>query len=95
MIEVDFQGDDCRPAIWRQTYQYGTVPTKMPRPLVTAGVEQWDNLPGFGIDSGDVRPLVAVARETRKAKVTCLGSTLVMLGNDVVDLEGQVQIVLR
>ena len=33
-------------------------------------------------------------RKTRKAKVTCPGATLMMLGYDVVDLEGEVEISL-
>ena len=66
MSEVDFQGDDCRPAIRGQTYQHGSIPTKMAGPFVTAGVEQCDDLSGLGIDSGDIRPLVKIAEDTNR-----------------------------
>ena len=64
----------------------------MPRPFVAARVEQPNDFPGLGIDPGDIRPLVTVARKTGKTKITCLGATLVMLGNDVIHLESEIEI---
>ena len=59
---------------------------------MTAWVEQGNNLSGVGINSRDIRPLVAVARKTGQAKVTRQRATLVMLGNDMIDLEWEIEI---
>src|SRR3954447_8113289 len=64
----------------------------MPRPFVTARVEQRNDFSRLRIDPGDIWPLVTVARKTGKTKITCLGATLVMLGNDVIHLESEIVI---
>ena len=63
-IEIDFHDADGGPALRRQAHQHRPVPEEVTRPLVTAGIEQRNDLPGPGIDAGNVRPLVAIARET-------------------------------
>jgi len=56
-------------------------------------MEQRHDLPCPGIKPGDIRPFVAVARKTSKAKIPCFGLTQVMFGDDVIDLEGKIEIV--
>jgi hypothetical protein len=64
VIEIDLQGDDRSPACGRPARERRAIPAKMPRPLVTARMEQWNDLLCFGIDPGDIRPFVTVARKT-------------------------------
>ena len=87
VLEIDLQGDDSGSSVRCSAYQHRTVPTKMPRPLVTAGIEQRHDLPCPGINPGDIRPFVAVARKTGQAKIICSSLTQVMFGDDVIDLE--------
>ena len=58
-------------------------------------MKQRDDLPRPRVYPGDIRPLVAVAGEARQAKVLCLRLAEVMLGDDVIDLERQVEVTRR
>ena len=95
VIEIDLQGNDSGPAGRRPAHQHRTVPAKMPRPLMTAGMEQRNNLLCPGVNSGNIRPFVTVARKTGQAGIICLSPTQVMFGDDVIDLEWKVEILPR
>src|SRR5207344_2374588 len=43
VIEVDLEDADGGPASRRQAHQHRAIPPKMPRPFVTAGMEQRDD----------------------------------------------------
>ncbi len=51
--------------------------------------EESHDFPGLGIDAGDVRPLVAIAREAAQAKIAGSCRPFVTFRDDVIDLEGK------
>lgn len=57
-------------------------------------MEQWNDFPGLGVDPRDVRPFVPVARKTGQAEIVPLCPAQVMLGDDVIDLEGKIETIL-
>ena len=57
------------------------------------GIKQWNALLCRGINPGNIRPFVTVARKTGQASITFPSSTQVMFGDDVIDLERKVEIV--
>src|SRR5262245_28247903 len=63
MRKIHLQDPDGGPALRRQPREHRPLPPEMTRPLMTARVEQGDDLPALRVDAGDVRPLVTVARE--------------------------------
>jgi hypothetical protein len=56
-------------------------------PPVEARVEQANHRQRIGIDSGDVRPFVAIAVDSGKSQVVGMFRAAVPFGDDVVDLE--------
>jgi hypothetical protein len=88
VIEIDFEDADGGPSSRRQTHEHRAIPPKMPRPLMTAGIEQRDNFPGLGVDAGDVWPFVTIARETAQAEIAGPGRSIVVFRDDVIDFEG-------
>jgi hypothetical protein len=64
VIEIDLQSNDGGPSVRRSSHQYRTIPAKMPRPLVTAGMEQRNDLLHLGINPGNIRPFVTIVRKT-------------------------------
>ncbi|HEV8292032.1 MAG TPA: hypothetical protein VGP94_08910, partial [Tepidisphaeraceae bacterium] len=53
-------------------------------PIVTARIEQWNQLLGDRIDSGDVRPFIEIAPTTTERQILQYGLTIVLFGNDVI-----------
>jgi hypothetical protein len=58
-------------------------------------MKQGDDLPRPGIDPGDIRPLVAVARVTGQKEIASLCRSEMLLGNDMIDFEWQSVVGLR
>ena len=58
-------------------------------PNILAGVEQSRQQPRVGVEAADIRPLVEVVIQAGQRQVFGDGRSVVLLGNDVVDLEGQ------
>ncbi len=54
-------------------------------------MEQRNNLFCRGVNAGNIRPFVTVARKTGQAGIICLSPTQVMFGDDVIDLERKVE----
>ncbi len=73
VLEIDPQGNDSGSSIRCSAYQHRASPTKMPRPLVTAGIEQRNDLPCPG---GQPRQHELFQR-TYHAYSVCLGRTVV------------------
>jgi len=53
-------------------------------PAVSAGMIQWGELAGLGIERGDVGALVLVAQRAGQGEVVGLGFATVFLRNDVI-----------
>lgn len=92
MIQIDFQGYDRGSPGRCSAHQHRTIPAEMSRPLMTAGMKQWNNLPCRRVNSGNIRPFVTVARKTGQAGIVCPRLTQVMFRDDVIDLEWKVEI---
>jgi len=71
------------------------VPAKMAAPLLAAGVEQRNKSAALRVDAGDVRPLGTVAEETGQGQVVLGRGAAMLLGDDVVDGEGDGRAGLR
>jgi len=82
--DIDRRSTDGGPAS-----QHRADPGEMLLPNVLAGVEQSRQQPCVGVKAGDIRPLVEVVIQAGQRQVFGDGRSLVLLGNDVVDLEGQ------
>ena len=87
MVKIYLENADGGTATRRYAYQHRPLPTKMPRSLTTSGIEQRHDLSGPGIDPGDVRSFVAVARKAAQAKVGGPRRTRMIFRDDVIDLE--------
>jgi hypothetical protein len=57
-------------------------------PSIVSRVEKATNRSGLWVDSGNIRPLVAVAVSTRESEVAGVGGAAMLLRNDMIDLEG-------
>ncbi len=80
---------DRRSSDGRSAGQHWADPGEMLLPNVLAGVEESRQQTRIGIEAGDIRPLVEVVIQAGQRQVFSLGQSVVLLGNDVVDLEGQ------
>ena len=65
--------------------QVGAIPDEMPFPSVFSRVKQPHHAVGLRVQTGDVRPFVAVAEEARKGEIIDLSRPSVLAGDDVVD----------
>lgn len=58
-------------------------------PTVASGIEQRDNLPGSGIDAGQVRAFAENAAVTGKSQIPGIISPAMLAGHDVLDVMSQ------
>lgn len=89
MIEIDLQDANGGPTSRRYAHQHRAVPSEVPRPFMTARIEQRHDSSGIGIDASDIRTFMAVAREAAYAKIAGFCRPLMIFRNDVIDLEGE------
>jgi hypothetical protein len=68
----------------RSAGQKRATPFKMAGPSILPRVEQSHSPPCLRVQAGDIRPLVAIAKEAGEGEVLRLGRALVLAGNDVV-----------
>src|SRR5262249_36011444 len=66
---IHCQDDHCYPPHSGAAHQKWSVPAKVPCPFVAPWVEQFRQLPGLRIVSGNIWSLVAVTVQTRKGQV--------------------------
>src|SRR5437899_10939550 len=64
-------------------------------PFVATRVEQRYNLPGFGINASNIRPLVVIARQTGQTKVTGPCTAPVLFCNNMVYRKGKAVVDLQ
>ena len=69
--------------------QLRSDPPEMTRPFLSSRIEEPDAPAGLRINASQIRALVSVAREARESQVAEYGSAAVLLGDDVIDLEGK------
>ena len=69
--------------------KHGAYPGEMLLPDILAGVEKSRQQTCIGVEARDIRPLVEVVIQARQRQVFGDGRSVVLLGDDVVDLEGQ------
>ena len=74
----------------RLAFKDGTVPLEVPLPVLTARIEEADDIAGLRIDAGQIRSLVKIAWHARVRAVFMNIRTVVDLRNDVIELERQV-----
>src|SRR5260370_986311 len=74
VVEVDFKDRDRRTAYGGSPDQDRPLPPKMRPPLVAARVERFDDLVCSGVDPGDVRPLMVVARKASQTEDAAAGA---------------------
>src|SRR5262245_45304553 len=67
----------------------------MMSPFVPSGVEQWRELAGQRISSGDASSLISVAVDATCCEIACNRAALVLAGGDMIDLEGDAGAGLR
>jgi hypothetical protein len=75
--------------------EVGSLPAKMPVPLVTPRIEEWSELARLRVEASNVGTLVAVVVEARQGQITCDRRASVFDGDDVIDLKGSVVVVLE
>jgi hypothetical protein len=56
-------------------------------PFVAVGMEQWNDLSGFGIDSGNIRSLVMIACEACQTEIAGPGGAPMLDCDDMIDLK--------
>jgi hypothetical protein len=66
----------------------------MPAPLVAARVEERDDLFRDHINSRYICSFMIIAREASQTEVSGPGRAVVLLGDDMVDFEGKVEVFL-
>ena len=71
----------------RPRFQPLTIPGKVFRPPITAGVEQANDLSAIWIESSNVRPLEAITVNAGKGKVIQRRQSAMLEGDNVIDLE--------
>lgn len=84
---VDQQERKRHAANLGQRLQLTPIPDKVLRPNVAPGMEQADDLTGFGINASDVRPLETVAVNAGQGEVIKSGCSAMLPRNNVIDLE--------
>jgi len=93
IVEIDLQDKDgCSPD-GCQANEGWTIPTKMLGPLVTTRVEEGSDLSRERVETGDVWSFVVIARKAGQTKIARPCWASVLLGDDVIDFEGQIRVV--
>lgn len=95
MGQVDFQDGNGRATNRGKPHKPRAIPLEMLLPLMASWMEKPDNSPGARITSGDVRPLVVVAKETSQRQIPGRRWTIVLARNNVVNLKGKVVVISR
>ena len=76
-----------------QRLELGTIPSEVFRPVVSAWMEQTNNLAGVWIDPCDVGPLETIAMDASKREILVIRCAAMLTGDDVIDLErGRVEL---
>lgn len=70
-----------------QGLEFGTIPSEVFRPVVSAWMEQTNNLAGVWIDPSDVGPLETIAMDASKREILVIRCAAMLTGDDVIDLE--------
>ena len=87
MRKIDGQHIDGGSTARRSTNEHGTFPTEMDGPVIAARIEQSHDAPGEAVSAGQVCSFVIVAREASQREVFQLRESVMLFGDDVVDLE--------
>lgn len=72
-----------------QSNQAGTIPSKMPRPPLTARVKQHYDAIGFNVSTAQIARLGQIAIVTGPREALRFVGTAVFLGKDMLDVEGK------
>jgi hypothetical protein len=85
---IQVQRGDCRAARSRESLNSGAAqrPGEMPRPLLLAGMKEFDAASGQGIRGGGVVMLVLIASWTAVAQIFLITPTAARPRDDVIDL---------
>jgi hypothetical protein len=86
---VHVQDIDRRSSDGASACQHRADPGEMLFPNILAGVEQSRQQPCVGVEAADVWYFVEVVIQAAQCQVLSDGRSVMLLGNDVVDLEGQ------
>ena len=70
-----------------QRLELGTIPSEVFRPVVSAWMEQTNNLAGVWIDPSDVGPLETIAMDASKREILVIRCAAMLPGDNVIDLE--------
>ena len=87
MRKIDGQHIDGGSTARRPTNEHGTFPAEMDGPVIAARIKQSHDAPGEAVSAGQVRSFVIVAREASQREVLRLRESVMLFGDDVVDLE--------
>ena len=85
---VDSQNGNRRPADRSQPEKFRSIPLEVFRPRVFSRVEEADDLSGGAVNARDVWPFSLVTSQAGICQVFEDCRTAMLLGDDVVDLEG-------
>lgn len=86
ILGIHIQHADRRPSNCGQTCKKAPIPCKVLRPRLSAGMEKRDDLCGVGIDPGQVRALVQIARDAGEGEIREAITAAVFSRDDVFDL---------
>lgn len=89
VLVIDVEHGDGRAANRGFPEQPESLPLEMLGPHVSARVEKACELPGFRIETGDVRAFAEIAREAGPGEIHTVRRTAVLLSDDVVEMERQ------
>jgi hypothetical protein len=92
---IDYEYGDRHSTDRRSSFEHGTSPSKMLNPTVLSRMKESDEPAACAADSCDVGTLVDVAREASQGKIIGQCATLMLPGNNVVNLERHVVELLR
>ena len=84
---IHIQHADRRPANCGQVGKKASIPCEVFLPRLNARMEKLDDLRGVGIDPGQVRALVQIARDAGEGEVCKVITAAVLFRHDVFDLE--------
>ena len=84
---IHVQHADRRPANCGQADKNAPIPCEVFLPRLSARMEKLDDLRGVGIDPGEVRALVQIARDAGEREVCEVITAAVFSRDDVFDLE--------
>ena len=89
LASVHEQDIDGRSSDGGSAGQYRADPGEMHLPNVVAGMEEPCQQTCVGVEARDIRPLMEVVTEAGQRQILSDRRSVVLLGNDVVNLEGQ------